>query len=83
MTELFRTRFEPFPDITAYELALDMKFINQSQIVADYNFEALGTALRHRVCTQFEPDEAGRQFYEMRMDRVAKQLSVQGDGKNG
>lgn len=48
---LWRTDFDPLPDITAYELALDQKFVNASQIVFSYNCEALGGALRHRVCS--------------------------------
>lgn len=46
--DLFRTVFEPLPDITAYELALDRKFINASDVVSERNFFELGTALRHR-----------------------------------
>lgn len=45
----WRTRFEPLPDITTYELALDMKYVNASQVLLRYCCEGLGTALRHRV----------------------------------
>lgn len=48
-TLCWRTRFEPLPDITTYELALDMKYVNQSQVLMRHCCDALGTALRHRV----------------------------------
>lgn len=48
-TQLWRTRFEPLADITAYELAMDMKHVNASQIVASYSCVELGSALRHRI----------------------------------
>lgn len=48
-SKLWRTKWEPLPDITAYEIALDMKYVNASQLVANYNCSDLGTALRHRV----------------------------------
>ena len=50
-SESWRTKFEPLPDITAYELALDKKYVNASEIVSSYqDYETL-TFLRHRVCT--------------------------------
>lgn len=48
-TVCWRTRFEPRPDITTYELALDMKYVNASQVVSRHYCDKLGTALRHRV----------------------------------
>jgi hypothetical protein len=45
----WRTRFEPLQDITTYELALDMKHVNASQIVSRHCCDDMGTALRHRV----------------------------------
>lgn len=46
---LWRTSYEPLPDITAWEVAIDRKYINRSQIVASYDCDKLGTSLRHRV----------------------------------
>lgn len=48
-TAFWRTRFDPQPDITTFELALDMKHINHSQILSRRSCDAMGTALRHRV----------------------------------
>jgi hypothetical protein len=65
MGGVWRTRFEPLPDITAHELAIDRKYVNASEIVAEWNFKEMGTSLRHRVC-----DETGR-----RMDEVADSVT--------
>lgn len=52
MSRLWRTVWEPLPDITPYEIALDMKYVNASQIVGEYDLAKLGTALRHRVVAE-------------------------------
>lgn len=43
------TRFEPEQDITTYELALDMKYVNGSHVLMNCDLPRLGSALRHRV----------------------------------
>jgi hypothetical protein len=51
--KLWRTHFEPLPDITTYELALDMKCVNASQIVSSWQASKMGSALRHRVLDEW------------------------------
>ena len=51
-TYTWRTRWEPLEDITAYEIALDMKYVNASQVVSSWHCDGLGSALRHRVCSE-------------------------------
>lgn len=68
-SRLFRTRWEPLPDITAYEIAIDMKCVNASQIVAEDEFAELGTALRHRIAT------CDREWSGKRMDVVAREIA--------
>jgi hypothetical protein len=46
---VWRTRFEPLPDITPFEIAMDMKHVNASQVVMAHCCDAMGSALRHRV----------------------------------
>lgn len=41
-----RRLFKPLPDITAYELALLLPYLNQ-QPLYERNLESLGTAIRH------------------------------------
>jgi hypothetical protein len=60
MTELWQTTWEPLPDITAYELALDRKFVNASDIVLARVCDDLGTTLRHRMCAGRRMDEIWR-----------------------
>ena len=64
-TKVWRTKFEPVPDITAYELALDMKFVNASQVLGSWDCEAMGSALRHRTLDDFHHTMNGQ-----RMDAV-------------
>ena len=49
----WRTRFEPLPDITTYELAMDVKHVNASQVLTSYCCDEMGSALRHRVLDDF------------------------------
>lgn len=55
-TMMWRTKWEPQSDITAFEIAMDMKHVNASQIVASWNCAALGSALRHRVSDEGKPE---------------------------
>jgi hypothetical protein len=65
----WRTRFEPLPDITTYELAMDVKYINRSQIVGSWECDAMGSALRHRVLD----DPSRRRMDEVYRDWLSRQ----------
>lgn len=49
MLILWRTTYDPLPDITAWEVAIDRACINQSGIVGVSDCKRMGTALRHRI----------------------------------
>lgn len=61
----WRTVFEPLPDITTYELAMDMKHVNASQVLMAHRCEEMGSALRHRVLDDFH-----NPLHKQRMDVV-------------
>lgn len=48
-TTLWTTLYDPLPDVTAWEVAIDRKIVNASWIIASYECDNLGSALRHRV----------------------------------
>lgn len=66
-SHIWRTNWEPLEDITAWEIAKDMKYVNASQILSSRDCEALGSALRHRTI-----DEHGRRH--LRMDAIWEEL---------
>lgn len=61
----WRTRFEPLPDITTYELAMDVKHVNASQVLMAHCCDEMGSALRHRVL-----DDYHHPMNKQRMDVV-------------
>lgn len=73
----WRTIFEPCPDITAYELALDQKYVNASQIVGNWEASKMGEALRHRIVDD-GPDR-GRRLNVVYGEWVYEQTKDEGE----
>jgi hypothetical protein len=69
----WRTIFEPLPDITAYELALNLKHINGSDVLSPEAAVEMGAgALRHRVLA----DRSRRRMDEVYAEWVREVLEA-------